>query len=222
MSGLVRGGAQTAGMYQFTRVRRIDAAHAPGALAWVQAVHEQSKAVSGRELIPWMSVLSPGLGTVVWSLWVEDLTEIEAVIDSLGGDADCRRLVDEGADLFSGPPDDELASLVHGAPEVVGPDAAYLAVVEGTAATGRLVGSLTAGIELAQHATRVSGLPTQFPTNTTGRFGGVQWITGAPDIAALDRATHALAADGGWLELVDRVGADFDPGAVSTIYRRIA
>ncbi len=58
-----------------------------------------------------------------------------------------------------------------------------------------------------------------FLVDTTGPYGGCAWISGFADIGALQQSEAALAADAGWLELIDRVGPAYQQGAAQAIYR---
>lgn len=90
------------------------------------------------------------------------------------------------------------------------------------ATPGRLGSAITAGIEIADVATRVSGQDTLFVVASTGPYGQMAWLTGAPDIATVEAGEAALMADPDWIELLDRVGTDYQPNAAQAIYRRIA
>ena len=91
----------------------------------------------------------------------------------------------------------------------------------GAAANGRLAAAMAGGVEIAEAATRITGARTAFMSSVTGAYGGCMWSTGFPDIGALERAEGALAADEGWLELIDRVGPAYAQGVRQGIYRRL-
>jgi hypothetical protein len=81
------------------------------------------------------------------------------------------------------------------------------------------------GVEIAQKAEAITGLATMFVRSLTGPYGAVAWFTGYPNITAMQTAEDALAADAGWLKLLDSTQGCFveDPAATqATIYRRIA
>lgn len=208
-------------MYLFSRRRRIDPGHVTKAMEWTVEATGKAREVTGLGIDAWMAVMSPELGTVVWSLWAEHMAEIEAAGDALAADEHYRKLVEKGDDYFDGPIEDQLATMVHGTLDPDGPVANYVAVVEATAANGRLSTAIASGIEVAEFATRVGGQNTGFLVNSTGAYGGVAWITGSPDIATVEASEAALMADPAWLALVDRVGADYAQDARSTYYRRI-
>lgn len=209
-------------MYLFTRSRRIDPGHGAKAMEWVVEATARASEVSGREIQAWAAVMSPELGTVVWSMWAEHLAEIEAAGDSLVADSGFTKLVEKGDDYFDGPVQDGLASLVHGTPDPAAGPPAYAVVARATGANGRLGTAVASGVEIAEHADRVAGTNTLFLVNSTGPYGGVAWVTGYDDIGGVEAGEAALMADPAWLELLDRVGADYLPDASQTIYRRIS
>jgi len=208
-------------MYLFTRRRRIDLGHWTKAIEWSVTATGQVRDITGRGIDAWMAVMSPEVGTVVWSMWAETLAELEAAGDSLAADAGFVKSDEKADDWFDGPMEDQIASMIHGDVDPDGPVANYVSVVEAQAANGRLTNAITSGIAIAEFATRVGGQNTGFLVNTTGPYGGVAWITGSPDIATVDTSGAALMADPAWLDLVNSVGTDYAPGAKTTLYRRL-
>jgi len=209
-------------MYLFSRRRRIDLGHMTKAVEWSVEATGKVREITGREVDTWTAVMSPEVGTVVWTMWVETLAELEAAGDALAADAAFVKSEEKADDWFDGPMEDRVASMVHGTLDPAAPRAEYVAVVEGIAANGRLSNAIASGIAVAEFATRVGGQETGFLVNFTGAYGGVAWITGSPDIATVDASEAALMADPAWLDLVNSVGADYAPGVTSTLYRRLA
>ena len=209
-------------MYLFTRSRQADPGEFTKALEFAVEITATVRKITGREIDAWTAVMSPEVGTIVWSMWAEHLVEIEAAADQLASDSGYMKAVEKADDHFDGPVVDGLASLVHGVPEADAAPPTYVSVVTGSAANGRLGDAIAGGIEVADFATRVSGQNTMFAVNATGPYGGVAWMTGNPDIGSLEAGEAALMADAGWMDLVNRVGDAYAPGVTSTIYRRIA
>ena len=88
-----------------------------------------------------------------------------------------------------------------------------------TGANGQQRAALAGGVEIAEASTRITGVPGMFLVDSTGPYGGYAWTSGFADIDALQQAEAALAADAGWLELIDRVGPAYQQGAAQAIYR---
>jgi len=207
-------------MYLFTRSRRMATGDPAGAIAWVVGITEQVRTITGRQVDAWGSVLSPDAGLIVWSTWVEHLSELEQANDKLMAAPEYLESVAAGEAVGGGPVVDGLATLVHGE---IDPAASttYVAVASAVAAPGHLSDAITSGIEIADHATRVSGQPTVFVVGSTGPYGGCAWLTAAPDIDTVERGEAALMSDPEWLKLIDRVGTSYNNDAAQSMYRRI-
>jgi hypothetical protein len=180
------------------------------------------KEVTGQEIELWATVFSPGYGTISWTGWFSDLAALETVSDKLESDPSYLELSDAGATFIEGGVDDGLLSPIAGEP-----DGAVVQYVAGTAAVvaaGSSERALAAGVEIAYKAESITGVPTMFVRSATGPYGGVGWLTGYQDAAAMQRAEDALAADPGWSKLIDSTKGCFveDPALTqATIYRRL-
>jgi hypothetical protein len=207
-------------MYLFTRSRRIAPGAITEAMEWVVKATEDVRRITGQQVDAWVAVMSPEVGTVVWTLFTEHLTDVEAAGDKLAADTVFNRMVQDADGYFDGPMSDALATIVHGE---VDPDqpSNYVAVVTAVAANGRLTDAVSGGIELAQAATRIGGQDTAFAVGSTGPYGAVMWFTGSPDLATLEASEAAVNADPEFLGMVDRIGTAYAPGAMQTIYRRV-
>ena len=208
-------------MYLFTRSRRIDPGEVVKGMGSVVEITDHARKVTGQQIDAWGAVMSPEIGTVVWTLWAEGMAQIVQAGDALTADEGFMKLVEKSDDYFDGPYVDGIATLVHGDLNLDDNTAEYVGVATATLATGQLQAGLAAGIEIADHVTKVTGDNTLFLVNSTGPFGGVAWITPNADIAAVDAGEAALMASAEWLPLLDRVGSAFNPGAAQAIYRRI-
>ena len=206
-------------MYLFTRSGRF----APGAtrdvVTYVGEVTEKVRQETGLSVDAWSSTFSPDLGTVVWAVFAEDLATLEQANDKLAVSDSFIDLVDRGAQLFAGPVSDSLAQVVAGEIDPAAPTPQYVSVARAVAANGQLRAAFAAGVEIAQAATQITGVPGLFVVDATGPYGGCAWTSGFADIGALQQAEAALNADEGWLELIDRVGPAYQQGATQAIYR---
>ncbi len=209
-------------MYLFTRSRRMRAGDPGGAIAWTIGVTEQVRTITGRQVDAWGTVMSPDAGLVVWSTWIEHLGELEQASDKLMAAPEYLESVVAGEAFGEGPVVDGLATLVHGDIDLAAGAPTYVTVANAVAAPGRLSDAIAAGIEIADHATRVSGQNTLFVVNSTGAYGGCAWLTGSPDIDTVENGEGALMSDPEWLKLIDRVGTAYNNDAAQAIYRRIS
>jgi hypothetical protein len=208
-------------MYLFTRSRRMRAADPAGAMAWTIGITEQVRTITGHQVDAWASVLSPDAGLIVWSMWAEHLADVEQAGDKLAASPEFLESLKAGDSVAEGPVVDGLAVLVHGELDLAAGPPSYVAVANAVAAPGHLSDAITAGIEIADHATRVSGQSTVFVVNSTGPYGGCAWLTGCPDIETVEAGEGALMADPEWLKLIDRVGTSYNNDAAQAVYRRI-
>jgi hypothetical protein len=209
-------------MYLFTRAGRFGPGSVGDAMTFAVAATEKVHQETGLDIHAWIASMSPELGTCVWAAFVETLEELEAANDKLAVSAEFTALAEQGSALFAGPLQDGLAQVVHGTRDPSAPLPAYVTVARAQAANGCVRAAITGGIEIAEAATRITGLSTNFLVDATGAYGGCRWTTGYADIAAVQRSEEALAADEGWLELIDRHGTSYAPGATQSMYRRIA
>jgi hypothetical protein len=206
-------------MFLFTRSGRF----APGAnrevVSFVGEVTEKVRQETGMDVHAWSSTLSPDLGTVVWATFAEDLEHLEQANDKLTMSDSFIDLADRGAGLFAGPLSDSLAQVVSGEIDPSAPTPNYVLSARAVAANGQLRAALAGGVEIAEAATRITGVPTLFLVSATGAYGGCAWSSGFTDIGQLEQAEAALMADDGWIELIDRVGPAYAQGASQSIYR---
>jgi len=157
---------------------------------------------------------------VLWGAALPDLEALEGAFDKLMAESSYVEAIEQADRLFTTPIHDTVSVLVHGE---IGDDTRpeYITVVEGACAPGSMGRALAAGVEIAQRATEVTGIQTLFLSEVTNAFGAVSWAASAPSIREVERGQAALAADPGWVELIDRHGTEFAPGTVTTLYRRI-
>jgi hypothetical protein len=208
-------------MFLFTRAGRFGPGSIREAASFVGAVTEKVRQETGLQVHPWMSSMSPDLGTTVWATFVEDLEHLEEANDKLAMSESYMDLVEKGGRLFAGPLSDGLAQVVSGEVDPSAPLPRYVNTARATAANGHLGAALANGMEIAEAATRITGARTMFLVDATGAYGGVRWTTGFADIAELERAEAALMADESWVALIDRVGTSYQQDARQAVYRRI-
>ncbi len=208
-------------MYLFTRSGRFGPGSIRDAMAFTVEVTEKVRQETSLDLHAWQASMSPQLGTVTWSAFVESLEELEAAQDKLAVSDQITELADKGSKLFAGPLTDGLASVVHGERDPGAPLPAYISSARATAANGRLGDAIAGGIEIAEASTRITGVNTMFLMDSTGSYGGCRWTSGFADIGALERAAATLATDASWMTLIDRVGTAYEGGATQSIFRRV-
>ncbi|HEX6570296.1 MAG TPA: hypothetical protein VF015_14080 [Acidimicrobiales bacterium] len=208
-------------MYLFTRAGRVSPGHIREAMTFIGTITEKVQQETGLDVHAWSSTMSPDLGTTVWATFVDDLEHLEAADDKLAASDSYLDLAEKGSRLFAGAFSDGLAQVVSGELDPSAPLPSYVTVARATAANGQLGAAMTNGVEIAEAATRITGVRTMFLVDATGAYGGCRWTSGFADIAELQRAEAALNADDSWLALIDRVGTSYAQDAHQAIYRKI-
>ena len=193
-------------MYLFTRSVRFAPGHLADSMAWAVGMADRVNTGTGLDVRLFSRVFSPGLGTVAFATFVDGLQELHDANDALLADAGYLAAVDEGAAFVEGNPDDALLQIVHGQPD---PSRAvtYVSSVRTVIANGNIARGVDLGVQIAQHAEKLTGVPTLFGVAMSGPFGGVGWTTGYESVQHYEDAEGALMADPEWLELLDREAA---------------
>jgi hypothetical protein len=213
---------QSATVCLFTRRTCLKAGSGGAGVEWAGSICAKVKEFTGHEIELWESVLSPGVGTISWTGWFEDLASLEAVADKLEAEPLFGALCDTGAKFTQGGVDDGLIQPIYGEP----PTAAiqYAASAVAVAAAGNVERAMAAGIEIAQKAEAITGLSTLFARSLTGPYGAVGWLTGYENITQMENAESALAGDPSWWKLIDSTKGCFveNPSlSRSTIFRKL-
>jgi hypothetical protein len=186
---------------------------------------EHAKRVTGLDIGLWGQVWSPEFGRIAWTTFVPDLATLAEAGDKMAADAAMTAEGAKGAALTTDGIDDGLYSIIHGDIDPNAPQPEYVTTVAAVCANGALTKGMTTGVEIAQRAEKVTGLPTMFAANMTGVYGGVSWLTGHATAQALEAAQVAMAADAEWAKQVDKAGSVYSGEAGVTtqlIHRRLA
>lgn len=206
-------------MYIVARSRRINQAMARVAVAAAVEAGTRGSEIIGLPVFVWSSVFSADGPAVSWTARVEHLADAIALDDTLFADEGFAQWVEDNDGLFVGPTSDLISQVVSGAP--TGPPKGYVQATRAVCANGSLGEGMGLGAEVAETATRITGVPVMFVTPVAGAYGAVGWISSVDDLADVEAANAALAADDDWLKLVDRAGHAFAPGTSSMMLRRI-
>jgi hypothetical protein len=210
-------------MILFTRRTRLTGGNGTAGTDWAVNITAQVKKVTGQDVQLWATVFSPGVGTITWTAWLDDLAALETLTDKLAAEPALTTLANEGAKFTDGTLDDVVYQPVYGQPDPAR-DIQYVAGVVGVIAAGSYVRALAVGTEIAEKAEKVTGIPTTFASAVTGSYGGVGFLTGYATIAAFEAAQTALASDASWLKLVDSSkGCFVEDAAITqqTLFRRV-
>ena len=208
-------------MYLFNRSRVARPDDVPGAIAWAVDIAGKASSIGGMQVSAWISVLSVDAGTIVWTAAFETLSDWETAMTKLAADDGYNKAVASGSQLFRGGVSDGMLNLISGMTDEAA-DFAYVAVVRATAANGQIGAAMQQGVALAAAATKTGGLNTIFGAQVTGAYGGVEWLTGAPSIAALEASLQAINSDPSFLALVDSGGTVYQSDAAQSLFRRLS
>ena len=206
-------------MYIVGRSRRINQAKGRAAVAAAVEAGSRASEILGIPIFAWTSVFSADGPTVSWTARVEHLADAVAIDDTLFADEGFAQWVEDNDGLFASPTSDVISQVVHGAP--TGPPKGYVQVIRAVAANGSISEAMGLGVEIAEAAARISGIPVMFVTPVVGNYGAVGWISTVDDLAEVEAADAALSSDDDFLKLVDRAGHAFTTGTSSIMLRRI-
>lgn len=190
-------------MYLFTRRTRTVAGDQRGAIAWATEITAKANQISGLAVNLSTPVFGEGVGGIVWATFVETMAQLEDANDKLQLDDGFVEVANKGAKFTNGLIDDSLLQVIHGTPDP-GRQLTHVTAVTAVGATGKLVRSIELGVEIAQRAEAITGLPTMFGSASTGPYGGVAWLTGYESIDAVQAGADALAGDTDWLNFLDK------------------
>jgi hypothetical protein len=113
--------------------------------------------------------------------------------------------------------------VIHGVPSDA--PVQYVGGVVAVTAPGSIGRAVTAGIEIAQKAEAITGVPVLFGRAVTGPYLQMHWFTAYESVAAMEQADTAQTTDPRWIELLDSTKDLFIADTRSphtTIYRRLA
>jgi hypothetical protein len=212
-------------MYMFTRRVRLSGVRLREAIGWATEATQRVSQVAGVNVSLWMRTFSPEVGTIAFGTFVPDLATLEAANDKMMVDDGLMGLYEKGNDfVIPGSVNDRLATIISGQPDAARP-IEYTALVDATMAAGKLEDGIAVGIEIAQRAEKITGIPTMFTAGTTGNYGAVSWLTGYVTVSELERAEQALNSDRSFVEFLDKKAKGVyndTPGTVTQfVYRRI-
>ena len=144
-------------------------------MAYATDLQAHASAVGGREIALWSTVFGAPLGTMTYAVRVEGIADLQALSAQILGDAEYHAKLAKGVDYAVGTAEDRLFQPLNaefGDPPPVG---SLALVTSAVIANGAYEKAFAWGIDMAQHATSVSGIPTLFLAEQYGivRIGRV-------------------------------------------------
>jgi hypothetical protein len=207
-------------MLLFGRSRILNPARSREAIAFAVEVANRAREVIGQDVFAWTTFASPETGMILWSARFDSLNDVEVAADKLSVANEYMDYVEQHDGLFIGPTVDALTQVVAGTPD--SSPMSYISIVRATCQLGKLSDAMAAGAGIAEAVTRITGRSCLFGASLTGSYGGLGWITGAPDAGALSEAWATWAADADATAMVERIGELLEPGTDIAYLRRLA
>lgn len=211
-------------MYVFGRSTVLVGGNTRDAQVWVAGITEKVNQITDLNVTVWRNVFSSEVGRLSWVAFVEDLSHLEAADDKLQADEGFVNLSDQGVKYTNGTLDDGVSQLVFmdGAPDASNE---YASTVTTLISPGQFSRGIELGIEIAQRVSKITGIPTGFAKGVTGDYSAIEWITGYPNVKAMEDANNALNADAGFLQFLDKeVAGVYESGlgvTQQTTYRKV-
>ena len=195
--------------------RRVTLAGTPadyGPFATQVAQHVST--ATGRELALWGVVLGAPRGTMMFTARVEGVADWQEMSAPLMADAGYLALIAANQHLLTGVVEDQLLQGIGSdIPDESPPIGAFATLTTTMVANGAYADAMAWGVDMAELATAVTGMPVRFVMNHYGPFGAVGWIGVGPDAASVDQSTAALDADAEYLKMLGRAGDLFAEGS---------
>lgn len=189
--------------YLFTRSIRVSG-NLVDSMGWSARITEKVNQIAEIQVSLWTPIMSPQINTLIWAAMVDDLAALTATDEKLMADSTYLDLVAEGSKYDAGSGvDDQLVQLVHADP-TAGENAQFVATVRAIVAPGSFVEGVTLGVEIAEKAKALTGLPTAFGQAVTGTYGEVAWYTLYDSIEQVQEAEAKINSDPGFVELLDQ------------------
>lgn len=199
-------------MQLFTR--QVMTAGPPGAaLEWAAEISAAASAVMGTEVSAWAAGFGAPIGAMAFTARVEGIADLVAKATPLADDDRYNAALATGAELMAAPPEDSLATPLHGELGDPPPVGSYAVVTNAVVANGRYADAIGWGIDVAQHVTALTGMPVALLVQEYGQFGQLTWIGIGADAAAVDASGATLNGDADYIAKLSAAGDLFVPGS---------
>jgi hypothetical protein len=199
-------------MQLFTR-QVMTAGPEADALAWATDMAAAASAKMGTEVALWRAGFGAPIGAMAFTTRVEGIADLMAKAAPLADDADYQAKLAKGAEIVVGPPQDSLATPLHGDLGDPPPVGAMAVVTNAVIANGRYAEAVGWGIDVAQHVTSLTGMPVGLMMQEYGAFGQLTWIGVGADAAAIDASAAATNGDAEYVQKLSAAGDLFVPGS---------
>jgi len=180
---------------------------------WAAEMAAAVSAKMGTEVSLWAAGFGAPIGAFAFTIRVDGIADLMAKAAPLADDADYLAKLAKGADLVVGPPQDSLATPLHGDLGDPPPVGAMAVVTNAVIANGQYAEAVGWGIDVAQHVTTLTGMPVGLMMQEYGTFGQLTWVGIAADAAAVDASAAATNGDAEYIKKLSAAGNLFVPGS---------
>ncbi len=210
-------------MFQFARLLTLQG-DPRETMPWASEITAKGQAITGLDISLWGSVFGYPAGTLAWSTIVEGRAQLATAMAKLPADNAYLDLAAKAQEWVTGPAEDIFRSVVHGGPGDEPPAVGAVAsITQAVAATGKMPEAVAWAVDMAQHASSVTGTNVSLLVNAYGDFGGMAFISTVVDMATADASAEALQADA---DYVGKIGAStglfVDGSAHQSLLQRLA
>ena len=182
-------------------------------LAWAIDIAATATAKMGTEVAVWSAGFGAPIGAMAFTARVEGIADLLAKAAPLADDTDYQAQLAKGAEIMAGPPQDSLATPLHGDLGDPPPVGSMAVVTNAVVANGQYAEAIGWGIEVAQHVSSLTDMPVGLMLQEYGAFGQLTWIGVGADAAAVDASAAAMNGDAQYIKMLSAAGDLFVPGS---------
>ena len=182
-------------------------------VAWASDICAAASAGMGTQVSLWSVGFGGPIGAVGFTARVEGIADLMAKAGPMLADPAYQAKLAKGRDLVGGPPEDSLATPIHGELGDPPPVGSFAAVTNATIANGKYAEAIGWGIEVSDHVTELTGMPVALLMQEYGPMGVLTWIGLGADGAAVDASGAAMAADADYIAMLSAAGDLFVEGS---------
>ena len=169
--------------------------------------------IAGRDIAMWNVVMGAPGGTVAYTTPVEGLADLGNMMRAVLGHAEYHEKTSWAADRVMTPTEDSLADVLHGEiGEERPPVGTFGVVTSALMANGAYESAVGWGVEMAQFAGDVGGIPVMFTIDNFGAFGRVNWIALGSE-EDVGNSLDALSANADYMQRLGQTADLFIPGS---------
>jgi len=198
-------------MFLFSRISTVAPGKYGAAQPFIAEITQHVNEQTPFDVSVWGFLFGRPVGTIGWSMMFDDLgAYLDASAELNAAEAYVAKVA-SGADLFVGPAVDSLREVVHVAGEI--PDQSAYVASTVAVINDDYSDALTWSVGMTDLAQSTTGTATMLLRDVYGPFGGVQWLSGYPDSAAVASAAAAIRDSDEYIARLDAAEDLFVPAS---------